>query len=246
MHEFLGLGLVGLIAAGALFWFALRAFGLKSVDERLQTGGRRIFGGHGVVVHMEIDPSNMQTTGVYRPTSFWFPSGHAVSAPRDIAVPWWNWAHGQDGLDVETSVIQVTIQSTVPRAVAVDRPILRSRNLGRPAGLIRSPQGLGGGDVQPRLYVFDLDDPTAQPRCSDMSSDSRCSSFSISANDTERLVIAVSTKSNLHSWSITLPLIVDGKRIELVLDNGGRDFRTIGEEGYETIYWLMSGNGWSK
>jgi hypothetical protein len=230
---------------GVAVWAAIRSFGLKSASERFETFGRRAVGGHGVRVHVETNPALMDTSGGYVPVSFWFAGGDAVSEPRDHAVAWWDWAKSHGGVDVNTSAVQVTIQSTLPRAIVVDPPTLHSSNLQRPPGFVRTPQGLGGGDVTPRIFLFDLDRPAQPPTYVDPSGKSRGKSFSIAANETERLIIAVTTERDMHCWSVSLPLIVDGKRMDLKVDDDGQDFRTIGESGYETIYWLMSGNGWS-
>jgi hypothetical protein len=200
---------------------------------------------HGIRIHVERDPriwlSYIGHPLPY-PTSFLFWDANALEEPPNSLEGLWAWAREKGGEDVFITSFVVTLQATNDLSVVVDPP--RIANHEREAvreGVICSPEGLGGNGPPPHRFHINLDaDPatvTFAPSRDESSAGSP--SFKMKRDDTDRIEIVAwaEHQPQRHRWSLTIPLLVNGERVELPVDDDGRSFVTVGKEARPILFW---------
>lgn len=208
---------------------------------------RTPWAGHGIVVHVETDPRNMNLGyDLLHAHAFVFPPDVVPSDPPEDELAWRAWAHGQGAVDAYITRVVITMQATLERVVVVDAPRLVSKESPLREGLLRGPVGRGGnGGVIPRMWAFDLDSRNPRPTYTDPSGSSRPPEFALRKGDSERLdVICTATTTAEHHWHLIIPLLVDGQRIELTVKERRDGFVTVGGEGIEGTWWDDEREAW--
>lgn len=183
-----------------------------------------------VAVVVQTNPSQMPWTGLDFATSFYFPADFRPTDPPDTALTdWWSWAHQAGGRDVRVTKVLVTLQGVGEEAaVVVGEPRIRHECTKLSPGVVCFPEGLGGGGVQPRRYEVTLR-ASGAPAIRYMDRAERPPSFSLRRGETEQIEIIVGAGDpGLHEWWCGLPLIINGEPSELLIDDAGTPFVTIG------------------
>lgn len=147
--------------------------------------------------------------------------------PPDDVDSWWSWAHGLGGEPVGQVRLVVTIQLLIDRAVVVDEPRVVKRRVEDPDGIEVRPSPMGGAGFWPRIHQFDLTASGARPSVMNEALEHAPSNFKLTRDDTERVDILCRADQGSWEWTVTLPVIVDGRRHELTIDDDGRPFRTV-------------------
>ena len=107
---------------------------------------------------------------------------------------------------------------------------------------------VGGAEISPRAYRVDLDmfgeqspdvslvEPGDSIRHDPLS-------FSLERNGVEQILLRVqSQRPGLYSWKARLPILIDGKRDYVDVDDGGVPFRLAGGDLRDTSVW--DGDSW--
>lgn len=234
MLEFLT-GLLGLVL-GLLIGAVLR----PTLDG-LTDWSRVRFKQHGVRLDAE---RNLALSRVYSPsatTRYYFESEGPVSDPPAQLDDWWHWAHSQGGEDVSVTAVVLTVQSTADVTVVVDPPqvLVASREIRH--GIIRTPEGLGGGQVVPRRFYIELrGEGQIEGRFLDEAENEvEHPSFKMARGDTERIeVFAFARDDRRYEWRLVVPMIVNGHKVDIRV-NEKSPYVTIGPEGIpKTLMWV--------
>lgn len=131
--------------------------------------------------------------------------------------------------------------------VVVERPLVSVSSDHLPAGE-RAVHPVGGASVQPRAFEVDLDSsgpehPVVQlvgdggdPRDAPLT-------WSVGKNETEQILLTVRSRTpRLYRWTARIPVIVDGARRYLDVDDHGEPFLFAGGELADWKSW--NGNSW--
>jgi hypothetical protein len=211
---------------------AVVGYGVKAVERpfrRLLRRAEPLLGGLDVAMTVDTDPARMAGSGLDFAVSFYFPAGFEPPEPPSSIDEWRRWARGLGGHDVDVTKVRITLQGVeADAAVLVGEPMIDHACSPLPPGVICTPEGLGGGGVTPRRYEVSLfSDRKPQVVYSDR--DERPSSFVLSKGETEQIDLVVSAvEPGLHEWTCVLPLTVNGVRRDLVVDDEGQLFVTVG------------------
>lgn len=177
---------------------------------------------------------------------YYFKDGLPDEPPPEVPFDWGKWAYRHGGVDWRYTMLQVTLQAKLNTAVVIDTPIIRivdrtPMSSGRVAEYLA-----GGADLTPRRFEVDLNlfDPPVVGLVDEDSQPLARAQFKLQAGDVERLQIWVRADGpDLVEWTLELPLIADGKRIQIPID-GPTDkvFRTAGAgSGLSRAAWSSSG-----
>lgn len=208
--------------------------------------GRRASRDMGLQVHVESD-SAVIWAGMpdWIGFHYYFPGQVPNEAPPSSPREWRAWAYGRGGYDLRQSTVRLTLLGTAPVSVVVETPIINACRADLPAGE-RAVHPVGGAEVPPRAFDVDLDtfgpdNPTVQLIGDGGESLSGPLSWSVSKNETEQILMMVHSETpGLYRWTARLPVIIDGTRQYLDVDDQGTPFvfagapSTIGSTGTVT------------
>ena len=219
-------GLVLLLVGGicAVLLLPLRERAIRKV--------RKVTREFGLVVTVERDPAKMSLDDLSFPFQFFFPTMDDVADPPSGLEEWWAWAHRRSGEDVGTTTIMITLQATADVSIVVDPPLIHAADyVVPPLGLIRSPDGVGGGGVRPRRFMVDLDATTPRAKYAPPIGDDRPPSFSLSSGDSERIQIVASVDKRDRRWWLELPITANGVKYVKEVGSQSAPFVTISWRG---------------
>jgi hypothetical protein len=99
---------------------------------------------------------------------------------------------------------------------------------------------VGGADLLPRRIEVDLDmfdGDIAMTRHLDYDEEVPLPSISLAPGEVERLHIWARAASGFHQWRLELPVLVDGRRQLVPVDDKGDAFMTVGTDSFPKIVW---------
>jgi hypothetical protein len=218
---------VGLLAG-------LAATFIEPVNRWVGRAGRRTARDRGLAVHVETDPSVIWAgTPDWVPFQFYFPSDLPIDPPPPNPRKWRGWALAHGGCDLWESVVRLTIVGTAPVTVVLETPdvTVTSQPL-VPGQKVLRP--VGGAEISPRAYRVDLDTFGEQSPDVTLVDDGDSVrhdplSFTLERNGVEQILLRVqSQRPSLYSWRARLPILIDGVREYVEVDDAGAPFQLAG------------------
>lgn len=246
----IALTLLLVVGIGAAWRFAKRTAARVAdvaMDDRLASS-RSARGGHGLQVHVEADPANMNLHDFFSTYTYLLPANASLDdVPADDVDQWWTWSRSLGGVPVGHVRVVVTIQLLVDRAVVVDEPRVVRRRVTGPKGVLVMPSPMGGDGFWPRVYRFDLDSETSRPTALAEALEHAPTGYQLTRDGTERIDILCATESGSWEWTVIIPVIIDGKRHELTIDDHGEPFRVVSAAGAtRRLMWSPMDRRWEK
>lgn len=244
MSDFLAGLLTGLAATTAA---ALASAYWEPVQRWVASRGRRTFDATGLRVHVETDPAVIWA-GMpdWEGFHFHLPQEAELCAPPANPREWHSWVVERGGWDLAESVVRLTITATAPTTVVIETPIVRASTAPLPPGpdLVHS---VGGADITPRAFYVDLDTfGPESPLVTLADSDGDQSlprSYSLKKDEVEQFLIRVAhSQPVLTIWTARIPVIVDGQREYLEIDNHGDGYVFSGGAMGGGLHW--TGEAW--
>jgi hypothetical protein len=217
---------------------------IHPLSKRLEALSRRIYRIKPVSVHVDRDTSIIWA-GFPRwiGASVWLPDFPAT-APED-PVDWYSWAANLGGADAYVTVLKVTVASRELTTVVVDPPKVRREMLwlGDPPRGVVATNPVGGAAVEPRRIQIDLEmgsatwvNPHGEPI--------EALGVTLPSGGVEQFYIYAVAEQGRYLWRLQLPLLIDGQREVMTIDDDGKPFITYGMEGFEERLW--TGEEWLK
>jgi hypothetical protein len=218
------LGAVAGLAATVLF---------HPVAERLERASRRLWRVNPLLVHVERDPEVIWAgSPPWVGTSVWLPD-HVTEHPPSKCMAWSQWARRRSGHDADLTFLEITLQARKDTSLVIGTPIVRQRTDQVLGGrVLQCP--VGGADLEPRRIELDLDTFGDDHALVDFIVDGESSSFptvALAPGDIERFHIWARARTGRHQRRLELPVLVDGRRRVVNVDDGGDPFVTVGSEG---------------
>lgn len=212
---------------------------LHPLADRLEQVSRRLWRVRPLLVHIEQDRRLIWAgSPPWVPAAVWVPTLPTDAPPAD-ANDWSAWAARLGGHDADVTMLQVTLQARRDVAVVVDRPAVRHCRSELSLGAVLLCP-VGGADLLPRRIELDFDTfdgDVAVPRFLDYDEEAQLPALALAGGEIERFHIWAVARTGLHQWQMELPLLVDGRRRRIVLNDGGDAFRLAGAEGLPTYTW---------
>lgn len=241
MIEFLaGLG------SGLLGAFLLSLF--EPVNRWVGQLGRRLARDSGVRLHIEQDPAVIWA-GMPDWVSFalFLPADKPLGVPPTSPRAWREWVQGLGGWDLGLQTIRLTLIGASPVVVIVETPEFSVAEHEVPDGH-KLLHRTGGADISPRAINVELDSfgatfPTISWTETGGASSTRPVSFSLGKNEAEQILINISSdRQRLFEWTARLPILVDGRRHYLEIDDAGQPFKFVGGAQTSGLDW--TGTSW--
>lgn len=230
--------LVGALV-GAVVGVAITGL-LHPMAERLERFSRRLWRVRPLFVHIEADRRLIWAgSPPWIPAAVWLPEMPREQPPLD-ANDWSAWGRRLGGHDADVTMLQVTLQARKDVSLVVDRPMIRyARSDDRRGVIALCP--VGGADLLPRRIDVDLDTfdgDVAMTQHLDYDEEVPWPSISLAPGEVERLHIWAKASSGFHQWRLELPVLVDGRRRLVPVDNAGDAFTTVGFDGIPKVVWI--------
>ncbi|MFJ3756609.1 hypothetical protein [Streptomyces sp. NPDC090080] len=217
---------------------------IHPLSKRIEAISRRIYGIQPVSIHVERNPSIIWA-GFPRwiGASVWLPSipGDAPDDPTD----WYSWAQQLGGADAYVTVLKITIMSRDSSTVVVDPPKVRRERLplgDPPKGLIATCP-VGGAEMDPKRINVNLAMGTSMWVNPD-GDPIKALSLALSPGDVEQFYLYAVADAGRFKWHLELPVLVDGKRAVIKIDDDAKSFMTYGIEGFNEYLW--NGGNWKR
>lgn len=223
--------------AGAFVMLFLTAV-IHPVSKRLEALSRRWYGVRAISVHVERDPS-LVWAGFpnWIAASAWLPElpADAPQHPTD----WSMWAKGIGGADAAMTCLKITVTCREMATVVVDPPKLRFEQLplGEPPKGVVVTCRVGGAAVEPRRIQVDLGSGTTRWTGAD-GEHMPSLSLALDKGETEQFYLFSSAGAGRYKWHLELPILVDGRREVIRVDDDGAPFVTYGVDGFVEYLWV--------
>lgn len=222
---------------------------LEPVQRRIGKMGRRSFRDPGVQIHVESEAQLIWAGGPDWVPFFSFLPGRlpAYGPPKDPR-RWPNWTHEQGGWDLGKSEVQLTIVGQAPVTVIVETPQVVARRAPLPEG-VKLGHAPGGASIVPRAFHVSLDAFGPTNHWIELVQDGGAPSpgglsWSLQAGEVERFFIQVTASDpELFYWRARVPLLVDGRREFIEVNDGGQEYVFAGGDVSDWNAW--DGARWS-
>lgn len=216
---------------------------IRPLSKRLEEFSRRLYGIKPISVHIERDPSI-----VWAGFPNWI--GYSVWLPElpekapDHPLDWSAWAKSLGGTDASMTVLKVTITSRELSTVVIDPPRVRFEALpnGTPPKGIVATCRVGGAAVEPRRIQVNLGFGGAMWINAD-GEPIESVSVTLESGEVEQFYLFTTAEEGRYRWHLDLPIIVDGKRELIRIDDDGSPFVTYGLSGFDELLW--DGEEWT-
>ena len=212
-------------------------------SRRLQRLGRRAALERPVDVHVEWDQAAIWSgLPPWMPFSNYFEGELPGEVPPEVGRDWSAWAERNGGVDLGVSMLRLTIVAKAGATVVLDTPMVSHKVRPVPAGIGVLKPAQGG-----RNRPTPLRDLARRWRASvvafrDEGEPRPAPSWLLNAGDVEQLHIwAHAHDDQLHEWTMELPLLVDGRRVRVPVDHGGRPGITVGNAHPHKQLWRPGG-----
>ncbi|MGZ3117974.1 hypothetical protein [Streptomyces sp. H62] len=212
---------------------------IHPLAKRIEILSRRLYRIDPISVHIERDPSiawsgspNWVGTAVWLPT---LPD----NAPPENATDWHTWAKSLGGIDASVAFLRVTITCREPASVVVNPPKVRRDILpvGNPPKGVIAVSPTGGASLTPRRIEVNLDMASAIWVKEDGTPEETLSLL-LEPGESEQFLIFVQATVGRQQWHMELPLIIDGKKEVIRIDDDGKRFLIHGGEGMDEHFWV--------
>jgi hypothetical protein len=220
------------------------------VTQLLDKGADTLAEAPTIRVSLESDPARVyarddpewQTYGFVRTGSV----ADLGSPPTSRCREWRRWAIPAGGVDADQTRLYAFLQGRPDTAVVITgvdveivarRPPIVGTHAYCPAP--------GGATASPRLVDIDLDFKPPRIRFAEIGDDypqRRRLLLTLTGPETETLELSAHTRRCDCSWRARVYLVVDGEPSEVLLDDGGRPFRTSASGRARHVTW--DGRGW--
>ena len=198
---------------------------LEPVQRWLARAGRRSSSDSGVQMHVELDPTVIWA-GVpdWIGFHYYIPDLDAADEPPVDSREWRSWAYRAGGWDLATSTARLTLVGTAPVTVVLETPQIFSSQEPLPLGT-KVVHAVGGASIDPRAFNVDLDAFGSHHPVVSISDNggvpiSGPLAWSLQKNEVEQILITVtSSRSVLFHWEAQLPVLIDGKREFLTIND---------------------------
>jgi len=209
---------------------------LEPVRQQFGKLGRVLSGYSGVQTHVELDP-NIVWAGSppWRSTSYFLPGDDTADLGpldhNDLRA----WVYRRGGYDAVESTARVTLVGVGSATVLVETPIVTAMEDPLPEGH-QITFLAGGASLSPRSFDVNLDyfgvfNPIVSFNDEGSPAQRSTVSFSLKTNEVEQFLIRVSYKApSLIHWSARIPILVDGRRQFLEVDDHGAPITFAGGE----------------
>ncbi len=218
-------GVVLSFAAGLITAF------LSPIQRRVERWGNRHVGGTPVRVHVE-DRLSVLYAGspdAWLNHDFYWPAEAPHEAPPEGLGAWQAWVRGHGGCDWEYTLVEIVFSTTTTVPVIVRPPLVRASVTSLGGGCVVTRPASGGADVWPEAFDVDLD--TGDLSYGEFSHDRPLSWVVEPDGGVKSFYIrARASLPGMHSWTAVVPLVVDGRGIDLRVTNNGKEFKTVGSE----------------
>lgn len=223
---------------GALVGVGVSAL-FHPLAERLERFARRLWRVQPIFIHVE---SNRRTIWAgsppWVPAAVWLPHRPQEAPPED-ANDWSAWARRLGGHDADVTMLQVTLQARKDVSLVIDRPMLRHTHSHDQRGFIALCR-VGGADLLPKRIEVDLDmfgGDVAMIQHLDYDEEIPMPALALAPGEVERLHIWAKASSGYHQWRLELPVLLDGRRLLVPVDDGGDAFTTVGVGSIPKLVW---------
>lgn len=239
MTEFLIGVAVGLGTAWALTF-------LEPVQRRVARAGRRSSSDCGVQMHVELDPTVIWAgmpdwIGFH----YYIPDLDAAGEPPADSREWRSWAYRAGGWDLATSTVRLTLIGTAPVTVVLETPQVFYSEESLPVGT-KVIHAVGGASIDPRAFNVDLDGsdhPIVTISDDGGERISRPMAWSLQKGEVEQMLITVtSSRSALFHWEAQLPVLIDGERVFLTINDNHEPVTFAGGTIERCRHW--NGTSW--
>jgi hypothetical protein len=152
------------------------------------------------------------------------------------------WVTAAGAVSSGEQFLKITVQGTGEETVVVDG--LRVRTVGKRAPLAWNDYAMGvgcGGDVRTRAFAVALDD--ARPAVVPVAGQEDFP-FKVSESDPEVYHVRANASAHDVSWYLELSWSSGGRHGTLRVDDGGRPFRTSGNQGRPRYEFPLGGEKW--
>ena len=204
------------VAVGLASGFA--ASFLEPVQRWFARMGRTSAADAGIQMHVELDPAVIWAgmpdwIGFH----YYIPELDPGEAPPENPREWRGWASRHGGWDLGTSIARLTLVGTAPVTVVLETPEVTVSEEPLPEGTkIFHP--VGGATISPTAFNVDLDTFSSDHPIVHISAEGGETargplSWSLQKNEVEQILIRVSSaRPSLIHWEARLPLLIDGER----------------------------------
>ncbi len=219
--------------AGVLLAYAagiVTAF-LSPIQPRVERWGRRLLGGTPVRVHVEdrLSVLHAGSPDAWLSHDFYWPAEPPHESPPEGIGAWQTWVRAHGGCDWEYSLVEIIFSTTTTVPVIVRPPIVGVSVTSLSDGCVLTRPASGGPDVWPEAFDLDLD--TGELSYTEFSLDRPLSWVVEPGGGVKSFYIRARASSpGVHLWSAVVPLVVDGRGIDLEVTDHGSKFRTVGSE----------------
>lgn len=197
-----------------------------------------------VAISMETNPARVYPVGSPNWQTYGFVSRTGAA---DLATPpsilcrnWPRWARREGYVDADQTRLFIYLQGKANTAVAINGLEVRVVRRGRPvAGTYGWCPG-GGAAASPRLIDVDLDAEPPRVRYGQPGDDfpfRRRLLFTLTGPETEVLQLVAHTRRCDCEWRAVIHMRVNGKRIEGVVEDQGKPFRTAASARSTHLQW---------
>lgn len=168
------------------------------------------------------------------------PGGLPDEPPPTDGSEWSRWAYRAGGYDLQLTMLRVTIVARTETTVVIDTPIISQTATPPPQGVGVLRPAAGGAEIDPRRYHVQLEGG-GKPMVILMDRESASvlpPSWRLGTADVEQFHIwATSNDDLMHTWTMQLPLLVDGRRILHDVSRDGQPFVTVGSKQPHDHLW---------
>lgn len=180
-------------------------------------------------------------------------SGFSEVIPQNIARPpdsitclqLHDWAQARGGAQANVTRFRIIIQGRT------DRALLLTSLHARIESTTQAKEAIGlscksAGEVAPRFLALDLDHPNKSATYKTKGA-MKPFGFTLNKGETEIFDVVASTHSkNILTWNAVLTYTIDGEESQLVVEGGGRPFRTTGAPTSQHFAWSLATSKWEK
>ncbi len=222
---------------------------LEPLRSRVAALGRASSSEISVDTHIESDPSVIWAGEPnWIPFQFFFPEAAPTEAPPPDGKGWRAWATTRGGFDLRESVVRVTVVSRAPVTVVLETPMVICTTEAAPEG-VRAVYPVGGASIQPTAFYVDVD--TFGPEfpqvhlTGEQGKDVKSPlTWSLGTGEAQTILLRVSSSSaRLIYWSARIPLLIDGRRRYIDVNDEGKDFIFAGAEAGSEDYFFIRNDG---
>ena len=226
----------GLLYIGGLVLAAVVALVVEAVFSPVRHWLSRGLGWKPVHIHVERDPTIIWATlPPWIPAQVWLPNSPTQPPPFDCR-EWTEWAKASGGCDAGMTTLRITVQAKENAAVLIESILADRSPGGSPYGPVATGVTAlcmtGGAAVEPARLDISLEvEPIAGTWVDgDGAVLSEKRQFALDRRGTEQFLVWAHATEGDHRWTLRLLLLVNGRRQEVTVDDGGKPFRTVGPE----------------